>query len=176
MNPNIRKGDTVILNNNVAKAWTNQIIPAGTKCRVWKTRRCGEIAVTVIGDNSNISLSNISLFLHKSQVTKIDQPIANQPKPGDIFTCCGGYEQTNVAFYKVISVTKSMATVCEVGATRKYTGSMCGECTPNVNETHWRSKVKRVKISYYNDEPMFKGIWGTAFRWKGEPMFFSEWH
>lgn len=169
MNPNIRKGDTVILNNDVTKAWTNKIVPAGTKCRVYKARRNGEVALTIIDDNT-------SLLLHKSQVTKIEQPIANQPKPGDIFTCCGGYEQTNVAFYMVTNVTKSMATICEVGANRKYTGPMCGKCTPNVNETHWRSKTKRVKISYYKDQPTFKGIWGTAFPWNGEPMFFSEWH
>lgn len=180
MNPNIRKGDTVILNEDhtVGGAWSKQVIPAGTKCRVFKSRRSGEIGLNVIENNTNkSSYSYSSFYSHKNKVTKIDQPITNTVKPGDIFVSTGGFEQTNVAFYKIIDVTKSTAIVCEVGSTRKYTGPMCGEAMPDVNATTYRSKVKRVKIDYTNNNsPCFKAIWGRAFRWNGQPEFFSEWH
>jgi len=163
----IKRNDYVVLNNDVRSAYGNTVYPAGTKCIVWKARRNGEVAVSPENGHS-------SLYLHRSQVTRINAPAATV-KVGDIYVSTGGYEQTNVTFYRVSAVKKASLEVVEIGGDRKYTGPMCGEVTPILTSDGRNRKTVRFCVNG-DGTVSFKAIWGSAYRWNGEPEFFSEWH
>lgn len=166
----IKKND--IVTNNIAILGYNNlnVVPVGTELKVWKVKRDGNIYCAPV--DNNIGCNTIILKAN-------DLTLVNKPLPvvniGDIYVSAGGYEQTNVAFYKVIKVTKRSAEVVEIGQTRKYIGHMHGESMPldgDYNDT----KTKRVRINASGNTTCFKAIWGYAYPWSGKPCFFSEWH
>lgn len=96
---------------------------------------------------------------------------------GDIFVSTGGYDQTNVAFYKVKKVSKSILQVVEIGAKRVHEGFMTGHATPNPNLE--KNMIYKVRICYdCEGNPSFKvPLWGYAFPTHVDAShFFSEWH
>lgn len=161
----VRRGDYVTLNSNVTSY--NTVVTAGTKCRVWKAKRDGTLYVTPENAHYN-------LVVRQSDVTKAESPKANV-KVGDIYVSVGGYEQTNVDFYKIVGVLSNSVKVVRIGSHETYTGPMCGECVPNENAIG--TDVKTVRINVNHDGTVsFKAIWGSAFAWNGKPRFFSCWH
>ena len=56
-------------------------------------------------------------------------------EPGDIFRSSWGYDQTNVDYYEVISVTEKMLTVCQIAsASSSEEGFMTARCVPAPGE------------------------------------------
>lgn len=142
-------------------------IPAGSTLTVYKVKRNGTVYCHHDTHRYNVIVTT------KDNLKEVTQ--LNPVKVNDIFVSSGGYEQTNVAFYKVTKVTKSSAYVVEIGCNRNYTGPMNGEATPNDYDTS-NVEPKQVRLNIYNNNPTFKAIWGNAYPWNGKPCFFSEWH
>ncbi len=66
---------------------------------------------------------------------------------GDIFVSSWGYEQTNVTFYRVLSVHgKKTVTVREIRANSEYTDSMVGFKTPVLNDFTGECFKRQIKI------------------------------
>lgn len=100
---------------------------------------------------------------------------AAAPKLNDILVCSWGYDQTNVDFYKVISITPSgkSVTIQRINSSVTEDGFMCGKSVPAVPHT----------VSKYNGEPMTKRVklcahygysvsissYSTAFPYDGTP-------
>ena len=56
-------------------------------------------------------------------------------EPGDIFKSSWGYDQTNIDYYEVISVSKKMLTVCQIKAVSSgEEGFMTARCVPAPGE------------------------------------------
>lgn len=51
-------------------------------------------------------------------------------KVGDIFRTCWGYDQTNVEFFEIVSMTGKFCVVREIAQEVEATGSMQGRCGP----------------------------------------------
>lgn len=167
----IKKNDTVT--NNIQLVYGIEkltVVPANTELKVWKVKRDGTLYCSTTDRNIYYG----TIIIKANDVTKVNKPMPTV-NIGDIFVSSGGYEQTNIAYYKVIKITKSSAEVIEIGQTRNYTGPMCGESMPADN-SHNDTKSKRVRISVSGNTPCFKAIWGYAYPWNGKPNFFSEWH
>ena len=169
--PKLKKGSFVTVNVPVLKYSTIPNaghMPADTVYQVVKTSR-------VTPDKIRIYHRNMcgSVIVNRNDCTLVNLPVASV-KVGDIYVSTGGYEQTNVAFYKVLSATKASLTVATLGSNRNYTGPMCGEATPVID---YVGVPKKVRVKHTSDgTPYFNAIWGAAFPWNGSPEFFSEWH
>lgn len=167
----IYKNDIVTNNIQLVAGYNNQyIVPAGTILKVYKATRNGAIYCSVI----DRTIYHGTLTLKTTDVTKIEKPKANV-KVDDIFVSSGGYEQTNVTFYKVITVKKCNMEIVEIGATRNYTGHMHGSCMPNINNIGTNNKTVRMRVDV-DGTVSFKAIWGYARPWNGEAKYFSEWY
>ena len=162
---NIRKNDFVTLNADTTKY--GYTVKAGSKCRVWKAQRDGTLSLST-------ETNGVSLYVNIADVTKVQKPKADV-KVGDIFVCSWGYEQTNIDFYKIVEVTKSSVKYVRLGAERRYTGPMQGECAPT-NQTSGPTKTARINVGL-NGAVGFKVYsYASAYKWSGQPCFFSEWH
>jgi hypothetical protein len=166
---NIKRGDYVTLNIETKDCYRIYTFPAGTKCRVWKSRKNGILHLSAKSDFFSVDTLRVS----NKNVTLVETPKSNV-KVGDIFVSSGGYDQTNNTFYRVVTVKNHSLEIVEIGSDRKYTGPMCGEETPRINDTGSDKKLVRF-LTDINGNISFKGIWGRASSWNGEPKFFSEW-
>jgi len=175
----IKKNDTVtnniqlVMGRNIYSSDPNslQVVPANTELKVWKVKRDG----TLYCSTTDRSIYYGNIIIKANDVTKVNKPLPTV-NIGDIYVSSGGYEQTNVAFYKVIKVTKRSAEVVEIDQTRNYTGPMQGESMPS-DGVYNHNKTKRVRIiNTSGNTTCFKAIWGYAYQWSGKPCFFSEWH
>lgn len=164
----IKRNDFVALNVSTKARYGTVFYPVGTKCRVSKAQRNGLLSVSPEGQYGG------TMHLSKEHVTKIESPKANV-KVGDIFVSAGGYEQTNVTFYRIVAVTNASVEIVVIGGNRKYTGPMCGETVPILNDVGIDRKTVRIRVDG-DGTVSFKGIWGSTFPWNGQPCFFSEWH
>lgn len=90
-------------------------------------------------------------------------------KPGDIFEASWGYDQTNIDYFQVVSVSGQMATVCEIGSMREETGFMSGDCVPA--KDRFIGKPRRVRIQKYSmeSEPYFK-LYSFANAYRMKPL------
>ena len=96
---------------------------------------------------------------------------AHGVKVGDVFTSSWGYDQTNVDFYKVVSLRgKTMVEVMKMGqAPVSYsTGSVKVEAAGDVRGPSLRRKVS---ISAYDGKPSIAiSSYEYAYIWSGEPQ------
>lgn len=86
-------------------------------------------------------------------------------EPGQVFCCSWGYDQTNVDFYQVISVSGQMATVQAIKQESVEDLDMQGQCVPLVGE--FKGEPRKVKIQKFDvqSEPFFKvNSFSTATR------------
>lgn len=88
-------------------------------------------------------------------------------KPGDVFRSSWGYDQTNIDYYQVVSVSGQMATVRAIGCMSEETGFMSGESVPAMGQ--FIGEPFRVKIQKWDikSEPYFKvASYANAYRMK----------
>ena len=90
-------------------------------------------------------------------------------KPGNVFCCSWGYDQTNIDYYQVISVSGQMMTICEIGCDSETTGFAQGESVPLLDA--FRGNPKRVKIQRYSmdSEPYFR-VYSFANAYRMKPV------
>ena len=80
----------------------------------------------------------------------------NPYKIGDLFRRSWGYDQTNVDWYEVVSVSGKMVTVRQIQQARVSNGDMCGRTTPQPGLFIESEEPKRclaqdgcIKINHY---------------------------
>lgn len=85
-------------------------------------------------------------------------------KVNDILVSRWGYEQTNVDFYKVLKVTKSMATIQELDIIELNDENMAGWIMPldRIKGKPFRRKIHNVN----NDEFIYIDNYSRARKWK----------
>lgn len=88
---------------------------------------------------------------------------------GDILYSSWGYDQTNVAFYRVIRVTAASVTMEPIGMDVVENGVMCGEATPNGIATS--EKVLTKRVTKYGSVKI--DSFEIARKWDGKPLFCS---
>ena len=99
---------------------------------------------------------------------------------GDILVASWGYDQTNINFYEVIRVTKSMVVVRELAQERKDdtcdTFAMTGTCIPKKGEYIGREMRKKVYSTGSNhDDRLWIMLtdYSAASLWNGLPVSFT---
>jgi hypothetical protein len=93
-------------------------------------------------------------------------------KVNDIFCASWGHEQTNWTFFKVVKITKTMATLQKLkNKQEEIPGAMRGTVVPSDEAD---GKPVRRKILDY-DGPMFKiESYMFARPWNGQPKQFTS--
>jgi len=96
---------------------------------------------------------------------------------GDIWYSSGGYEQTNIKFYRVLRTTKTMVILETINTAKTEEGrSMCGHATPDESWASGTEDIKR-KVHWYRDCPCITidnySMGASARPWDGTPKYFS---
>ena len=114
------------------------------------TRRNAEIEKTLDG------LMKSKEYKEKRKEERKAASASHDVKAGDVFRCSWGYDQTNIDYYQVLSVSGQMAVISEIGCDSEETGFMQGESVPALNR--FIGDPKRVRIQRYSmdSEPYFK--------------------
>jgi len=97
---------------------------------------------------------------------------------GDIFRSLWGYDQTNIDFYVVDSVTKSGKSMKVTKIGSRVDDPMAGGdaydvVRPDPTRRLGESKLRRIQWSTYNEvTPYFKvASYANAYRWEGRPEY-----
>jgi hypothetical protein len=104
-----------------------------------------------------------------AKTMKADLPV----KVGDIFYNSWGYDQTNIDWYQVVSITASGKSVKirPIAGKIKETGFMSGESTPKKGKFTGPAVTKRIGMS--NGEPYLPSKYGWTSLWDGKPKYQS---
>jgi hypothetical protein len=110
-------------------------------------------------------------------------------KPGDIFECSWGYDQTNVDFYIVERVTASKAEIRPIGSRTIESESFTNRVVPNPDYTREydvilrieRSDAKKTKLCTVKDgwkgaTIVLKSGQHWARPWDGKPSYETDPH
>lgn len=107
-------------------------------------------------------------------------------KVGDVFRSSWGYDQTNIDYYEVISVSSKTATICQIGCLSESTAWLQGESVPNLgafigkpfkkliqkrsaesgayfNISSFETAYKMEPIAVVADKPIFEASHWTAY-------------
>ena len=90
----------------------------------------------------------------KKKAPKLQSSVPNVDgyKPGDLFYTSWGYEQTNIDYYQVVSVTAKTLTLREIGS--EYIGGFgfAGECRAKPDDFRGEPFTsRRSKYGYYHE-------------------------
>lgn len=105
-----------------------------------------------------------------SDKAKKDNAMANHGViAGDVFRCSWGYDQTNIDYYEVISVTGKTALICRIGCMSEDTGWLQGESVPQLGAFIGKPYKKLIqKRSIDSGAYLTMNSFSTAF--KMEPI------
>ena len=109
--------------------------------------------------------------------SKLKKAMEDAPvKVGDIFYNSWGYDQTNIDWYQVVSVSPTGKTckIREIQANVKDTGNMTGETTPIPNKFKGPAKQKKIRVS--GSEVNLPMEFGWCPKWDGRPKHSSWYH
>jgi hypothetical protein len=85
--------------------------------------------------------------------------------PGDVFKCEWGYDQTNIDYYEVISVTGKTALICRIGCLSEETAFMQGDSVPQLGAFIGKPKKKLIQKSSVDSEAyLTMSSFETAFK------------
>lgn len=93
---------------------------------------------------------------------------------GTLFSHSWGYDQTNIDFYEVISVSGSMATVCQIYQDSERTGHDCGITTPTPGKFFGEPMRRKIKAGYDGVASLNINDCGWCGLWDGKPKCFSD--
>jgi hypothetical protein len=101
-----------------------------------------------------------------SDKAKKDDAMANHGViAGDVFRCSWGYDQTNIDYYEVISVTGKTATICRIGCMSEDTGWLQGESVPQLGAFIGKPYKKLIqKRSVDSEAYLTMNSYSTAFK------------
>lgn len=166
----IKKNDTVT--NNIQLVYGIDkltVVPAGTELKVWKVKRDGTIYCSTVDRNIYYG----TIIIKATDVTLVHKPLP-VVNIGDIYVTSWGYDQTNIDYYKVVSVKNKTVNLVSIGQTRNYTGSMQGECVPDPNVVG--NKIYTKRMINNGDSVSFKMTsYSWAYKWNGKTNHFTEW-
>lgn len=109
-------------------------------------------------------------------MTTTDTTTAAPVKVGDFFECSWGYDQTNVDFYEVLSITPSGKSV-KVRRVQTSTVSENGSSTHvaplagTVHPYHPEVMTKRLRPSSYHGWSFFVASYADAYLWDLKPAY-----
>jgi hypothetical protein len=84
---------------------------------------------------------------------------------GDVFRCSWGYDQTNIDYYEVISVSGKSATICRIGCLSENTGWLQGDSVPQLGAFIGKPKKKLIqKRSIDSEAYLTMSSFSTAFK------------
>jgi hypothetical protein len=84
---------------------------------------------------------------------------------GDVFRCSWGYDQTNIDYYEVISITGKTATICRIGCLSEETGFLQGQSVPQLGAFIGKPKKKLIqKRSVDSEAYLTMNSYSTAFK------------
>jgi len=168
----IKKNDIVTNNIQLVYGTTKPlltVVPVGTELKVWKTKRDGTLYCSVVDPNIYYG----TIIIKDTDVTLVNKPLPTV-NIGDIYVTSWGYDQTNIDYYKIVSVKNKTAKLVSIGQTCNYTGSMQGECMPDPNVVGNNILTKRMINN--GDSVSFKiTSFSWAYKWNGKANHFTEW-
>jgi hypothetical protein len=84
---------------------------------------------------------------------------------GDVFKCEWGYDQTNIDYYEVISVSGKTATICAIGCLSEETAFMQGDSVPQLGAFIGKPFKKLIQKSSIDSEAyLTMNSFSTAFK------------
>lgn len=109
--------------------------------------------------------------------TEADEVVADEVrhevKPGDVFYSSWGYDQTNIDFYVVESVTKSGKSVRVHRVASKRVGFELPSdlVVPDVSQrSTYNGESMTRRLSWWKGQPSFRvASYAHAYLWNGEP-------
>jgi hypothetical protein len=134
------------------------------------------------GKNIIFNISEAMGFTQKLpyQEKKKSKIVATEEQPlvkaGDIFYNSWGYDQTNIDWYQVVSLTKSgkSVKVRPIAGKMKETGFMSGITVPQKGKFSGSAITKKIGIN--NGEVFLKFPHGWTSKWDGKPKHASWGH
>ena len=90
-------------------------------------------------------------------------------KVGDVFRSSWGYDQTNVDYYQVLSVSNKTATFCKIAQLSENDGFLQGNCVPAPNQFIGKPFKKLIQKSSTESSAYVK-IYSFANAYKIEPV------
>jgi hypothetical protein len=90
-------------------------------------------------------------------------------KVGDVFRSSWGYDQTNVDYYQVLSVSNKTATFCKIAQLSENDGFLQGNCVPATNQFIGKPFKKLIQKSSTESSAYIK-IYSFANAYKIEPV------
>lgn len=90
-------------------------------------------------------------------------------KVGDVFRSSWGYDQTNVDYYQVLSVSNKTATFCKIARLAESNGYLQGDCVPAPNQFIGKPFKKLIQKSSLESSAYIK-IYSFANAYKIEPV------
>ena len=118
-------------------------------------------------DETLKNIIEVREYKDKQKKQRLEASASHDVKPGDVFRCSWGYDQTNIDYYQVLSVSGQMAVISEIGCESEETGFMQGESVPALNR--FIGKTKKIRIQRYSmdSEPYFRvNSFSNAYRMK----------
>ncbi len=94
-------------------------------------------------------------------------------KVGSIFCFSWGYDQTNIDFFEVVSVSGASVTVREISQNSRYEGHDYGKTEPVPGEFIGKPMVKRVSCSFDTVRIKIES-YGSCTLWDGTAKYFSN--
>lgn len=86
---------------------------------------------------------------------------------GDVFRCSWGYDQTNIDYYQVLSVSGKSAMVCRIGSQSQDTAWLQGESVPNLGAFIGKPMRKLIQKYSVDSEPYITiSSFETAYKMK----------
>lgn len=90
-------------------------------------------------------------------------------KVGDVFRSSWGYDQTNVDYYQIISVSGKSATLCKIAQLSEADGYLQGNCVPAPNQFIGKPFKKLIQKQSETSSAYVK-IYSFANAYKIEPV------
>jgi len=90
-------------------------------------------------------------------------------KVGDVFRSSWGYDQTNIDYYQVLSVSNKTATFCKIAQLSENDGFLQGNCVPATNQFIGKPFKKLIQKSSTESSDYIK-IYSFANAYKIEPV------
>jgi len=101
----------------------------------------------------------------QEKAKKVDAMANHGVVVGDVFRCSWGYDQTNIDYYEVISITGKTATICRIGCLSENTGWLQGDSVPQLGAFIGKPKKKLIqKRSVDSEAYLTMNSFSTAFK------------
>lgn len=129
-----------------------------------------DIMVFVQEDIQRANATNrLASLLEEEGILKAADEEGVPPQPGDILYSSWGYDQTNIDFYEVVGLTKTMVAIRQLDSKIVRSSGQSDYVMPVPGR--YAGKVKRRKTRYYRGKlSLSLNSYSVASPWSGKPM------